>query len=296
MKTRLLRPEAFVERHNVPELPANVAPTIQWTLEPSVLIGVAALAVVYLLGWRRARSGPGGRDPIPHRPGYGRMALFALGLVAVLGALVSPIDVLGDQLLVMHMIQHILLLDVAPILLILGLNKVLLRPITRRLNVVERRAGYLAHPAFAVVAYVGFMWAWHIPALYDAALHNTTVHAFEHLCFAAAGTLYWWHLLSPIRNRYRLSGLGPVAYMAATKLLVGLLGIVLAFAPASFYPFYEHHPHYWGLSPSEDQSMAGLLMALEQSIVMGIALVVVFVRMLSESEREAQRQERFEVA
>ena len=68
--------------------------------------------------------------------------------------------------------------------------------------------------------------------------------------------------------------MGPVAYMVSTKLLVGLLGIVLAFAPASFYPFYEHHPHYWGLSPSEDQSMAGLLMALEQSIVMGIALVV----------------------
>ena len=140
------------------------------------------------------------------------------------------------------------------------------------------------------------MWVWHIPALYDAALRNTTVHAFEHLCFAVAGTLYWWHLLSPIRNRQRLGGLGPVAYMVSTKLLVGALGIVLAFAPASIYPFYEHHPHYWGLSPSEDQSMAGLVMALEQSIVMGIALVWVFVQMLSESEREAQRQERYEVA
>ena len=81
----------------------------------------------------------------------------------------------------------------------------------------------------------------------------------------------------------------------STKLFVGLLGIALAFAPASFYPFYEHHPHYWGLSPSEDQSMAGLTMALEQSIVMGIALVFVFVRMLTESEREAQRAERYEV-
>ncbi|MFZ0091631.1 MAG: cytochrome c oxidase assembly protein [Solirubrobacteraceae bacterium] len=269
----------------------SVAPTIQWTLEPSVLIGVSALAILYLLGWRRGRA-----TASRHRPGYGRMALFALGLATILVALVSPIDVLGDQLLVMHMVQHILLLDIAPILLILGCNKVLLRPITRRLNIVERRAGYLAHPAFAVVAYVGFMWAWHIPALYDAALHNTTIHAFEHICFAAAGTLYWWHLLSPIRNRYRLTGLGPVGYMVATKLLVGLLGIVLAFAPASIYPFYEHHPHYWGLSPSEDQSMAGLVMALEQSIVMGIALVVVFVRMLTESEREARRRERFEIA
>ncbi len=271
-------------------LPPNVAPKIAWSLEPSVLIGVAALAILYLLAWRRARA-----TESRHRPGPGRLALFAGGLLAILVALVSPLDGLGDQLLVMHMIQHILLLDIVPILLILGLTKVLLRPVTRRLHMIEQRAGYLAHPAFAVLLYAGFMWGWHIPAMYDAALRNGAVHAFEHICFAVAGTLYWWHILSPIRSRMRLGGLGPVAYMTSTKLLVGLLGIALAFAPASFYPFYEHHPHYWGLSPSEDQSMAGLTMALEQSIVMGIALVVVFVQMLTESEREAQREERYEI-
>ncbi len=272
-------------------MPANVAPTITWSFEPSVLVGVAVLAILYVLAWRRGRAGGA-----PHRPGYGRMALFATGLVVILVALVSPIDALGDQLLVMHMIQHVLLLDIVPICLILGLNKVLLRPVTRRLHVLERRAGFLAHPAFAVLAYAGFMWLWHIPAMYDAALRNSYVHALEHVCFSAAGTLYWWHLLSPIRSRMRLGGMGPIAYMVSTKLLVGVLGIVLAFAPASFYPFYEHHPHYWGLSPSEDQSLAGLVMALEQSIVMGIALVVLFVQMLTESEREAQRAERYEVA
>jgi putative membrane protein len=265
----------------------SISPTIKWTLEPSVLAAVAALAVLYLLAWRRGRA-----TGSAHRPGYGKLILFAGGILA---ALVSPIDDLGDQLLVMHMVQHMLLIDIAPILLILGLNKVLLRPVTRRVHGVEQRAGYLAHPAFAVVAYVGFMWAWHVPAMYDAALHNTTVHALEHACFFTAGFLYWWHLLAPIRTRYRLTGLGPVGYMVATKLLVGLLGILLAFAPTVIYPYYAGHPHYWGLSPHTDQSMAGLVMALEQSIVMGIALVVVFVQMLSESEREAQRQERFEI-
>jgi len=268
----------------------NVAPTIAWTFEPSVLIGVAALGTIYVLGWRRARA-----TGSAHKPGYGRLTVFGLGLVVTLAALVSPIDVLGDQLLFMHMVQHVLLLDIAPILLILGLTKVLLRPVTRRVHAIERRAGFFAHPAFAVIAYVGLMWLWHIPVMYDLALRHSGIHAFEHLCFAAAGTLYWWHLLSPIRTRHRLGGMGPVAYMVSTKLLVGGLGIVLAFAPASFYPFYEHHPHYWGLSPSEDQSIAGLLMALEQSVVMGIALVWVFVNMLNESEREAQREERYEV-
>ncbi|MGH2915128.1 MAG: cytochrome c oxidase assembly protein [Solirubrobacteraceae bacterium] len=277
-------------------VPTDVAPTIAWSLEPSVLVGVGLLAALYGAAWARARRPRAGRGPNPHRPGVGRLTLFALGLATVLAALISPIDSLGDQLLVMHMVQHLLLLDLAPILLILGLNKVLLRPITRRVQALERRAGLLATPGFAVVFYAGLIWAWHLPFMYDLALHHSGVHALEHLCFSAAGTLYWWHLLSPIRGRHRLSGLGPVAYMVSSKLLVGGLGIVLAFAPASIYPFYAHHPHYWGLSPSEDQSLAGLAMALEQSIVMGIALTVVFVRMLTESEREEQRRERLELA
>jgi cytochrome c oxidase assembly factor CtaG len=266
-----------------------MSPNASWTFEPSVLLGVVAVGWVYLRLWRAAR-----RPQSPHPPGYGRLALFASGLLAILIALISPVDSLASQLLLMHMVQHVLLLDIAPILLILGLTKGLLRPVTRYLHAVERRVGYLAHPAFAVLAYAGLMWLWHVPALYDAALRHPLLHALEHVCFAAAGTLYWWYLLSPIRSRMRIGGMGPVLYMVSTKLLVGILGLVLAFAPSSFYPFYEHHPHYWGLSPSEDQSMAGLLMALEQSLVMGTALVILFVQMLTESEREAQRAERFE--
>lgn len=269
---------------------AAVAPTLSWTFDPGVLLGVAALALAYLTAFRRARE-PGERHP----PGYGRLTLFAGAILLILIALVSPLDSLGDELMVMHMIQHIMLLDLAPILLILALTKVLLRPVTRRLTTIERRAGWLAHPAFAVVAYVGIMWLWHIPALYDRAQGSSVLHALEHLCFFAVGTLYWWHVFSPIRTRNRLSGMGPVLYMSAAKLGVGLLGIVLAFAPHAIYPFYAHKPDYWGLTPSQDQSMAGLTMALEQSVVMGIALVVLFVRMLAESEREAQRAERYEV-
>jgi cytochrome c oxidase assembly factor CtaG len=268
-----------------------VAPQISWSLEPGVLAGVSVLAVAYTWAWRRAR-----RPGAPHPPGFGRLALFAAGLLAVLAALVSPLDSLGDQLMVMHMVQHMLLLDVAPILLILGLTKGLLRPITRRVHALERRAGPFAHPAFAVLAYSGLLWLWHVPWFYDRAQGSNLVHVLEHLCFAAAGSLYWWHLISPIRSRLRLAGLGPIAYMVVTKLLVGILGVVLAFAPSTIYAFYAHKPSYWGLSPHFDQSMAGLVMALEQSVVMGIALVYLFVRMLAESEREAERAERFGLA
>jgi putative membrane protein len=268
-----------------------VAPQTSWSLDPAVLIGVLVLVVLYAAGWRRARR-PGERHP----PSAWRMALFAGGILTILVALVSPLDSLGDQLMVLHMVQHILLLDVAPILLILGLTKVLLRPVTRRLQAVERRAGFLAHPVFAVISYAALLWLWHLPALYDKAQGNGLIHAFEHLCFFAAGSLYWWHVLSPIRSRMRLGGLGPVAYMAGGKLLVGILGIALAFAPRVIYPFYAHQPHYWGLTPLEDQMMAGLVMALEQTLVMGIVLVVLFVQMLGESERGEQRAERFGIA
>ena len=90
--------------------------------------------------------------------------------------------------------------------------------------------------------------------------------------------------------------MGPVVYMASTKVLVGVLGMGLAFAPSALYPYYVHLGRVWGISAGDDQSIAGLVMAVEQSIVMGIALVVLFVRALTESEREQQRRERFGLA
>lgn len=264
------------------------SPDASWTFEPGVIAVVAIAGTVYVRRWRAARAQVGPRAA----PGW-RMACFMGGLLAVLVALISPIDRLADQLLFMHMVQHLLLLDIASILLILGLTRVILRPVTRYLEPAERKAGVLGHPVTAVVAYVGIMWVWHIPALYDLAVRNSGVHVLEHMGMAAAGLLYWWHILGPIRSRLRLSGMGPMAYMASTKLLVGILGIVLTFAPEALYPYYEHQPHYWGLTPSEDEAIAGLIMALEQSIIMGIAAAWLFMKLLGESEREEQRAERY---
>jgi putative membrane protein len=146
-----------------------------------------------------------------------------------------------------------------------------------------------------VLAYVTVIWVWHIPAAYDLAVRDSEVHVLEHTTFLLVGSLYWWHLLSPIRARLRLDGLGPVAYMCSTKVLVGALGMALAFAPSALYPYYVHHARTWGISATDDQAMAGLIMALEQSIVMSVALVALFIRALTESERAQQRSERFEL-
>jgi putative membrane protein len=259
---------------------AAASPNASWSLSLGPCIVLAGLTFVYVRRWRACDAS------------VGRLALFLAGIAFAAIALFSPVDSLGEDLFLMHMVQHVLLLDIVPILCILGLTRVLLRPVARPLLQLERKVGPVASPVFAITLYVGAMWIWHIPALYDLALEHPLVHILEHTFFTAAGALYWWHILSPIRNRH-LAGMGPVVYMTTTKLLVGALGIALTFAPEALYAFYEDQPRYWGLSAGTDQAIGGLIMALEQSIIMGIALVVLFVRALSESEREEQRRERF---
>ncbi len=270
-----------------------VSPSLYWSFSPGALIATVLAAGIYVRRWLAVR-GSGSPRAAREAPVW-RLCSFLAAVLIALAAVVSPLDALADQLFSAHMVQHILLLDITPILGILGLTKVILRPITRSVTDLERKAGFIAHPAFAVIFYVGVIWAWHIPAAYDLALRHPTIHVGEHVTFLLAGSLYWWHLLSPIRARMRLGGMGPVVYMVSTKLLVGALGMGLAFAPRAIYPYYVHHARVWGISAISDQSMAGVIMAVEQSIVMGVALVVLFIQALTESERAQQRRERFEL-
>ena len=259
-----------------------------WHLEPVVLGSLAVYAALYTLRWRRSRAEGGPRAA----PAW-RLAMWWLGLLALAGALVSPLDRLGEQLASALMVQHLLIADLAAIALTVALTRHLLRPVTRAIHTVERRAGLLAHPVFGAIAYAGTMWFWHVPVFYDATLEHEVVHLAEHLSFAAAGLLYWWHLLSPIPSRHRLKGLGTVAYMAVTKILVGFVGVMLTFAPGDAFYDYGFTADRLGMDAIDDQRVAGLIMALEQSIVMGIALAWLFVRMLGDSERDEQRAERY---
>lgn len=250
-----------------------------WSLNPGPLLLLAPITVAYVVRWRKVRAHPM------------RLVLFALGMTSAFVALFSPVDAQGDELLTMHMIQHLLLLDVAPVLCLLGVTKKIFRPATRRLIALERGAPWLLSPKLGLGAYVGGMWFWHWPVMYDAAVRYSGVHVLEHLTFTIIGGLYWWHLISPVRDQRRLSGMGAVLYMAATKVLVGILGLALTFIPRPLYEVYAQQTNRWGISAVEDQSIAGVLMATEQSIVMGIALVWLVTQMLERSEREQRRQE-----
>jgi putative membrane protein len=268
-----------------------VQANLAWSLDPLPIASATVVGGVYVARWRRVREHDG-----PRAASVGRLACFMSGVLLALLAVISPLDSLADQLFVMHMAQHIVLLDLAPVLALLGCTRALLRPVTRVMSRVEHRAPLLLSPWFALCAYVLVVWLWHIPAAYDAALrHPDSLHVLEHLSFLIVGTMYWWHILSPVRGRLTRGSMQPIIYMAVTKVLVGALGMGLAFIPTTEYSFYAHQGRIWGLSARGDQGAAGVLMALEQSIVMGIAIAWLFMRALAESEREQQRRERYEL-
>ena len=194
------------------------------------------------------------------------------------------------------MVQHVLLGDIAPLLLLLSLSRVMLRPVTRRLVRVERALGPFASPVTAIVLWLGIMYLWHIPALYDAAIESPLLHALEHLSFFAAGIALWWPLVQPIPMRRAMTGLQPLGYIAAAKGGLAALGLFLAWSSSAHYPFYEDAPRIWGLSAVEDQNVAGVIMMVEQSLTLVLVMVWVFVRMLTRSEEEERRRERLEEA
>ncbi len=264
----------------------------RWSLQPQVIAALVLVAGVYWWRMRDLRRARGfdGRD-------WARVASFAAGIVVLFVALCSPIDTVGEErLFTLHMAQHLLLADFAPILLLLGLTRAFMRPAVRRLRPVEKALGPLAHPIVALVVLVATMWAWHLPALYELALENPWAHALEHAMFFTTGVVFWWFLIEPVPPRHRLKGPASLAYLSTAKLLMGALGVVLAFAPNAIYDTYEDAPRAWGMSAVTDLNVGGLEMMLEQSLVLVIVFAIAFNQMLDRSERDQQRRERFEAS
>jgi cytochrome c oxidase assembly factor CtaG len=265
-------------------------PELHWLPDPAVLAPLALLAGVYVWRFREARreAGPRGASAL-------QALAFAGAMLALLAALVSPIDGLGeDYLFSAHMLQHVLLGDIAAVLLLLSLSRVMMRPATRRLAAVERSLGPFASPLTGLSLWLGLMYLWHVPALYDAAVEHPLVHPIEHVSFFAAGVALWWPLVQPVPMRRRLTGMQPLLYIASAKAGLAALGLALAWSTTAFYPYYETTPRIWGLSPVEDQNVGGVIMMVEQSLTLVIALVALFVAMLARSEADERRRERLE--
>jgi putative membrane protein len=270
-------------------------PHIQWLADPAVLAPLALFAGIYVWRFLQVRREAAARGRPPSGAGPLQALAFGAGMLALLAALVSPIDGLGeDYLFSAHMVQHVLLGDIAPLLILLGLSRTIMRPATRRLMRVERALGPFANPATGIALWLATMYLWHIPALYDAAAENAFVHLLEHASFFTAGFALWWPLIQPVPMRRRMTGLQPLGYIAAAKAGLAALGLYLAWSSTALYPYYEQTPRIWGLTPVEDQNIGGVIMMVEQSFTLVLVMVALFMRMLTQSEEEERRRERLE--
>ena len=220
-----------------------------------------------------------------------RLLLFALGIGLLVLAFASPVAAIGErELFSFHMLQHVLIGDLAPLCLLAGLSGPMLRPLLA-LKPVERLR-VLAHPAVALPIWAANLYVWHLPALYEGAVAHSSVHALEHICFFTAGLIVWLPVLETLPAP-EWFGTGPkLAYIAGVRVVETVLGNVFVWAGTVFYGVYARGPELWGVSPLRDQGLAGAVMMIEGSLVTIVALAWLFLRLAREGELRQELLER----
>ncbi|HEY7794006.1 MAG TPA: cytochrome c oxidase assembly protein [Gaiellaceae bacterium] len=255
-----------------------------WTFDPLQLAPVVLAALGYGLRVRTLRR-RGTRTPA------WRILLFSLGIALLLLAFASPVAAIGEEeLFSFHMVQHVVIGDLAPLCLLAGLTGPILRPLLA-LPPVERLR-VLAHPAVALPIWALNLYLWHMPFLYEAAVRHSFVHALEHVCFFTAGLIVWLPVLETLPAPEWFGTGAKLAYIACVRVVETILGNVFVWSGAVFYGVYARGDELWGISPLQDQGLAGAVMMIEGSLVTIVALSWLFLRMAQEGELRQELLER----
>ncbi len=229
---------------------------------PAGTIGLPLLVLLYWLPYYlRVRTLAHEGRPVP----TWRIVCFAAGLGVLALALTPPVGKLSDQLLVAHMAEHLLIGDLAALLLVLGFTGPVLAPLLR--NRVIGRLRVLTHPVVAVLLWAVNFYAWHLPVLYQAALRHDAVHALEHATFLLFGMGVWMALLGPLPKPAWFGNAARLVYIIVVRLIGTVLANAMIFAGAVFYPYYASGDAHWHISPIADQVAAGGLMMVEESLL-----------------------------
>ena len=266
-----------------------------WNWELTLLLGLAGLALLYAYGVRQLWERAGSRRGITSW----QVAAFGSGWLALFVAFVSPLDALSATLFSAHMVQHELLMLIAAPLLVLGQPLVgLLQglPSTWRHSIgqwwgrstmVRSVWHAISTPVSAWLLHAVVLWSWHAPVLYQAALESQLIHLGQHGCFLGSALLFWWTLL---HGRHGRMGYGmAVLSLFTTAVHSGVLGALLTFTVSPWYPAYLETTGAWGLSPLEDQQLAGLIMWVPGGVIYVVAGLILFAAWLTESERRAHQ-------
>jgi len=262
-----------------------------WNWNPWILASLALAVFGYIRGLLRLNSAVRAR-----LFGGRRYAAFAAGIVTLFSALISPFDTLDDQLFSAHMVQHLVLLMIAPPLLIFGRPALACLwafplPARRAIGRAWIRSGLkhavhvLMSPIFVWLLCSAVLWFWHLPGPYGWALGSESVHAFEHVCFFVTSLMFWSLVLEPLGRR-RMDYGSTLLFVATFGVQTGLLGALLTFAGRPLYAAHLSTTAAWGLTPLEDQQLAGLIMWIPASLIHLTTLGVLFVVWMHTAERQ----------
>jgi putative membrane protein len=277
--------------HEVDGEPSRQAVLHTWTWSPLVVIALVLSAMLYAVGAMRLKR----RSADALR--WWEIACFAAGWLVLALSLLSPLHALGEQLFSAHMTQHELLMIVAAPLLVLGRPLVPLlfalpQAWRERLGALSKISTFsrswhaVTGPVVAWTLQAAVILVWHLPVLYQATLRSEAVHALQHTSFIVAALLFWWAL---VHGRYGRMGYGAaVLYVFTTSIYTGALGALLTVAPRLWYPIYGNTTAQWGLTPFEDQQLAGLIMWIPAGVVLLVVGLALFAAWVGESGRRVE--------
>ena len=289
--------------------PVNKAILLSWNWRLEIILVLGLAAGLYIRGWvllrrrtkahkRKRRAG----QPFPLTAVW-RLIFYLSGIVVVGIALMSPIDVLGGQLFFMHMIQHLLLIMIAPALLLIanpmavtlwGMPRKLRKPVGKGLSFIlnsdSKYRGWIRNatsPGIVWLLWVIIVIGWHDPSMYNWALENEAVHDLEHITFFVVSMLYWWLIIgSGPRIHKQFSLVGRIAFVILAIPPNMLTGMVIAFTPTPQYTYYLNVPRIWNVDIMTDQMWSGVIMWVPGSMMYIIAALVLIAQLLGEEERK----------
>jgi putative membrane protein len=251
---------------------------------PLQLLALTLFATAYAL---RASSLARQGRPVPRW----RLASFATGMALIAAAFVSPLAHLGEELVFAHMIQHLLIGDIAALFIVLGLTRSLLQPVLA-ISFFDRMR-VLTLPLIALTLWIVNLYVWHIPALYEGAVRHDSLHALQHACFIGFGVLMWMPVVGPLPVPAWFGGGAQLAYTGVARLAGAGLGNLLMWSGTVWYPVYAAGEAYWDISPLTDQGIAGAIMMAEGTAV---TLGVLFWVLLRWSQRDTEKQSLLDLA
>ena len=247
-----------------------------------------AIGGVYLAAYSaRARSLARHRRPIAHA----RRLAFVTGVCLVVAVQLPPLDNLADEVLVAHMAQHLLIGDIASLLVVVGLSGPMLSPLLRLRWTRWMRPLALPLPALGIWALDTYVWR--LPVLYQAALRHDLLHALEHASYLWSGMLLWTALLGPLPKPRWFGNWARLGYVAVVRLAGAALANAFIWSGTVFYPYYRHRDASVGLATLSDQNVAGAVMMIEQLLLTICLLAWLFSKFAAQDE---ERQALLDIA